>query len=267
MHYAALAVFVVASCAAPRDGSTTPRTESAGALLVEYIAHACFRIESSTGASVVIDPYASRTWLGYEFPAGQDADAFLITHPHYDHDAGQRAGQRFPWGERALQIASPGVFDVGPMRLTGIAGRHAREYGQEFGHANTIFVIAVDGLRVVHWGDNELPVPEKLAELGEIDVLMLPIDDAQHLLSHVDVDRIREALDPKVLIPMHYRHAELEPRPDSPPDLGGIDRWAERQTAVRRIGQSRTTISPATLPAFSEIWIFDPHPDIPRVSR
>jgi L-ascorbate metabolism protein UlaG (beta-lactamase superfamily) len=54
---------------------------------LEYIAHACFVVESPTGVRVVIDPYNTYRWLGYHFPANIPANAVLVSHPHYDHDA------------------------------------------------------------------------------------------------------------------------------------------------------------------------------------
>ena len=65
---------------------------------IEYVAHACFRIHSPSGNSVMIDPYESQWWLGYDSPVGLDpADAVLITHPHSDHDGGLAAGRKLPW--------------------------------------------------------------------------------------------------------------------------------------------------------------------------
>jgi L-ascorbate metabolism protein UlaG (beta-lactamase superfamily) len=54
---------------------------------VEYIAHSCFVVQSPGGTELVIDPFNSHTWLGYSFPPGVTADAVLVSHPHYDHDA------------------------------------------------------------------------------------------------------------------------------------------------------------------------------------
>src|SRR5439155_13367212 len=65
-----------------------PAKEDA-AVTIEYIAHACFRVTSPSGKQLLIDPYASRVWIGYDFPPDIHADAILISHPHYDHDGGE----------------------------------------------------------------------------------------------------------------------------------------------------------------------------------
>ncbi len=78
-------------------------------LTIEYIAHSCFRIHTARGSRILIDPFASRVWLGYAFPARLAADAVLITHPHYDHDADVLlGGQPPPWAPRRPRAARPG---------------------------------------------------------------------------------------------------------------------------------------------------------------
>ena len=47
---------------------------------------------------------------------------------------------------------------------------------------NTIWLIEVGGLRIVHTGDNG-PIDDRIqAELGQVDLLMLPIDAQFHIL-------------------------------------------------------------------------------------
>ena len=68
----------VLSIAAPLSaqvGVGTP--DPSGSVTIEYIAHASFRIVSPAGQSVLIDPFASQVWLGYDFPPGiEEATSF-----------------------------------------------------------------------------------------------------------------------------------------------------------------------------------------------
>jgi hypothetical protein len=86
-----------------QDASRENRT-----VTLEYIAHACFRVTSPAGTQVLIDPYASRVWLGYDFPPNIHADAVLISHPHYDHSwpaAARRQPDRRCQGNRICREA------------------------------------------------------------------------------------------------------------------------------------------------------------------
>lgn len=61
--------------------------EATAKVTVAYIAHASFQI-TYKGTTLLLDPYADKIWLGYNFPKGITADAIFCTHPHYDHDGG-----------------------------------------------------------------------------------------------------------------------------------------------------------------------------------
>jgi len=229
--------------------ATTAAPPPQGEATIEYIAHAAFLIRSPGGAEVLIDPYASRVWLGYDFPAGLQPDAVVITHPHYDHDAGRFRGQEPWWDEDMTVIEAPGRFEVGDIVVHGVPGKHADPYGKEFGQRNTIMVIEVAGLRIAHVGDNGPLTAENIGDMGPVDILMLPVDGDEHILSNDAVDAAIAAIAPRIVMPMHYRIAALETEADSPSDLGEIEPWLEgRSNVVRRAG-NLVSLSPDTLPA------------------
>ena len=236
-------------------------------VLIEHIAHAAFRITSTSGSSVLVDPYASRTWIGYDFPAGPvDDDAVLITHPHYDHDAGIYRGMDPPWDDAMPVHREPGYYEVGDIRVLGVQGKHADPYGTEFGQINTIWRIEVDGVAIVHVGDNG-PIDDAIAtQLGEVDLLLLPIDDQFHILSQFEIEDVLRRLDPSLLIPMHYRENALEPAADEPEALGAIEDWLRLHgspTPVRRANGHAVRLTANDLPGEREILVFGVSPDVP----
>jgi L-ascorbate metabolism protein UlaG (beta-lactamase superfamily) len=186
---------------------------------IEYIAHACFHVISPTGKQVLIDPYASHVWLGYDFPSDVRADAVLISHPHYDHDGGEAMRRPLPWPTNTLVLRQPGTNQLGDITVIGFAGKHAEPWGKEFGQSNTIWLLNVGGLRLVHLGDNGPLTDDTIQAMGRVDVLMIPIDSQFHILKPNEITAIRNRLSPAVLIPMHYRHADLEMSPDKPEQL------------------------------------------------
>ena len=256
----------VLSIAAPLSaqvGVGTP--DPSGSVTIEYIAHASFRIVSPAGQSVLIDPFASQVWLGYDFPPGIEADAVVVTHPHYDHDAGEYRGRPWPWAGDVRVFRYPGEFQLGDAVVTGIRGRHVDPYGREFGQVNTIFVVETGGLRIAHVGDNGPLTDENIQAMGSVDVLMLPIDGEYHILSQAAIEDAIRALRPRVVVPMHYRIPELEPG-DGPDTLGPIDPWLEGRGNVVRFEDNVVRFDRDRLPAELSIFVFRPHPAIPKAA-
>lgn len=227
---------------------------------IEYIAHACFRVTSPAGKQVLIDPYASRVWLGYDFPPNVHADAILISHPHYDHDGGESMRRPVPWSSNTLVLRQPGTNQLGDVTVVGYAGKHADPWGKEFGQTNTIWLLKIGGLRIVHLGDNGPLTDDTIRAIGRVDVLMIPIDSQFHILKADQIAAIRQRLSPAVLIPMHYRHHDLEASPDKPEQLGNIEEWAKHESGVRYLDSNKQEFSAGTLPKKPEVLIFKHSP-------
>src|SRR5438876_8988244 len=169
-----LTAFVILALAAGHVGAQDAAKENR-AVTIEYIAHACFRVTSPSGKQILIDPYASRVWLGYDFPSNVRADAVLISHPHYDHDGGEAMGRPVPWDANTAVLRQPGTNPIGDSAVVGYAGKHADPWGKEFGQSNTIWLVKVAGLRIVHLCDNGPIRDDTIQELGREDVIMMLI--------------------------------------------------------------------------------------------
>lgn len=220
---------LASSCAEVRAPAPAPPPA------LEYIAHAAFVFESPEGVRIAIDPYNSERWLGYAYPDDVRADAVLVTHPHYDHDA----SYYFPAATPVFR--QPGVFTIGDVRLEGHEGRHADPYGREFGQINTVWVVEAGGVRVAHFGDNGPPDQALLDALGRIDVILVPSDGQEHILKQAEIAVIRDALKPRLTIPMHYR---LEGFRDLPASLDPVDAEAN---GASRLDTHRVVLDDATL--------------------
>lgn len=247
------------------EGASAQRTESPR-VTIEYIAHASFMIESASGTRVLLDPYADQVWLGYDFPVGLRYDAVAITHPHYDHDGGEFRGMEVPWGPETPVFRDAGRYDVGDLRLIGVDAKHADPYGKEFGQKNVVWIIEAGDVTIAHLGDNGPLTPEvvqAMHDVGSVDILMLPVDGAEHILTFEAVHEVIEALAPRVVIPMHYRIPELEPA-DGPTDLGPVDPWLESRPAVRRLDANVWPVESLEGIERGTVVVFRPSSDVPR---
>jgi len=159
------------------------------------------------GISVVIDPFGPMEALAsrgmqFAYPPirGVTADLVLITHEHADHNAAAVVG-----GAPRLIRATAGTFDSPTGDVVAIASEHDDAAGTRRG-PNTIFVFALGGRRVCHFGDfgqRELR-PEQATAIGRLDLLFVPVGGGPTLDS-LAAAKIVRTLNPRWAVPMHYR--------------------------------------------------------------
>ncbi len=228
-------------------------------VLVEYIGHASFKV-STAEASLLLDPFADKVWIGYNFPEGQTADAIFSTHPHYDHDGGIFIKRNPYWKGQIPMHTDPGTFEVGDIKVEGITGKHSDPYGKEFGQKNTIWIITVAGLKIAHLGDNGPLFPENVESLKGVDLLMVPIDAEYHILKKEELAEVLSQVNPRVIIPMHYKIEALETRPGKPQDLGPIDPYLVGKPNVLKLSSNLYKFSKSQIKSGQQIVVFQHSP-------
>jgi L-ascorbate metabolism protein UlaG (beta-lactamase superfamily) len=178
---------------------------------VEWYGQSAFRLdgrsESGGEASVFIDPFADMSGLSsrgiqFDYPpiAGVQADLLLVTHEHADHNGVQAIG-----GAPAVLRSTAGRLDSPLGEVLAVASEHDEQAGTARG-PNTIFVFALDGLRVCHFGDfgQSALRPEQAEALGAVDLLILPVGGGPTIGAQGALE-IVERLRPRWVVPMHYR--------------------------------------------------------------
>ena len=198
---------------------------------IEYIAHACFILEAN-GTRIMIDPYADRVWLTYDFPKHLKTDAVFISHPHYDHDGGIFRGKRPDWMFDTPFYQNPKTYKIGDFDVEGIIGKHADPYGKEFGQMNTIWKLKINGVVFAHWGDNGQLTYTNIKALSDVDVLFMPMDGDYHIIPKEVYFDALNAINPTLIIPMHYRIPEVELHTDSPKTLGELEPFLEKRPKI-----------------------------------
>ena len=219
-----------------------------------YFGHCAFRWETPGGVTVMADPYrnlAGRYWFSRLFPQ-MHCDLGLITHAHFDHDA----ADRLP--EAASVLRMPGEFDSGDLQIRGIGDFHSGP-SRLADFPNVMFRLEVDGVSYLHIGDNRVEWPPEVARaVGDIDVLMITVDDSIHLLSYDQVDSLVQRLEPRVVVPMHYAIPGIT---SDECELLPPERWLDRQSTVRRLDTHHADFSSDGLPPSTEVWLFQPAPE------
>ena len=218
---------------------------------ITFYAHASFRLETPE-VSVVTDPYTPAV-SGFA-PIDEAADIVVMSS----------ATDRFhsdPSHVRSRTVVNA-LLDVPPegMTLHGVSIRAfptseslTFDYGRD-PDANAMYLLTIGGVRVLHMGDvGNAVAPAILSDLaGQVDVL-LALTGAHATLSLDALDEAITAIDPRIVIPMHYWHPrgvlKIEP----------VERFLERypeEMTVRCEGSS-LTIEPEKLPTTRQIIVME----------
>ncbi|HEX9817674.1 MAG TPA: MBL fold metallo-hydrolase [Patescibacteria group bacterium] len=171
-------------------------------MTITYHGHSCFKLRGKTG-SVVTDPYGDD--VGFSLPS-LSADLVTVSHDHHDHNQAHKIGGTARRNNPFI-INQLGEYEVGGISVFGVKSFHDDQQGVERG-ANSIFTIAIDGVRVCHLGDlgHEL-TEEQVKQIGIIDVLLVPVGGIFTLNAKQAV-AVTRALEPSFVIPMHYNTME-----------------------------------------------------------
>ncbi len=167
-------------------------------MIIKWYGQSCFRIDSQGGhLSVVIDPFNKS--IGLNPPRG-NADIVLISHDHLDHNNLKAlSGDPFV-------INGPGEYEVKGARIIGISSYHDNSQGKERG-MNTFYLIKIDGIKICHLGDfgQERLTDRQLESIASnVDILMIPVG-GKVTLDSKQAAKVVEQLEPKTIIPMHYK--------------------------------------------------------------
>lgn len=162
---------------------------------IKWFGHSCFLLTDEDGTSVLTDPCPPE--VGYKLH-DIACDAVTVSHGHFDHCYLQCAS-----GDPVI-INTVGTRMVKNIRITGFPAFHDKCGGAERG-GNLLFLFEIDGMRVMHAGDQgHLLSPAQADEIGKVDVLLVPIG-GKYTLDYLGARQFANQLRPGVVIPMHYR--------------------------------------------------------------
>ena len=172
-----------------------------GGVSITFLGHASFLIESPAGVRVVTDYNDA-----IRAPVTPDIVTMNNAHPMHYSEAVE------PGVKYVLRGWDPagGVADH-HLEYRDVRIRNVPTNVRELGGTNSIFVFEVADLCIAHLGHlHHTLTPTHLAELGAIDVVMVPVDGA-YTLNQTDMIEVLRQIGPKLVIPMHiFSEARLE---------------------------------------------------------
>ncbi len=169
---------------------------------IRYLGHSCFLIKSKK-TKIITDPFDPKM-VGINLPR-LEADIITISHQHDDHNHLERIKNQ------PLVIDLPGEYEKNEVFITGYPSFHDDNQGKERGE-NIIFKIEVEGVNILHCGDLGHELSDDLVEqISDIDILLIPTG-GYYTIGPEQAVRIVNAIEPKIVVPMHFNHERLNPQ-------------------------------------------------------
>jgi len=211
-----------------------------GAVSITFLGHSSFLIESPVGVRIVTDYNDA-----IRAPVTPDIVTMNNAHPtHYSEAVEPGVKYVLRGWDPAGGVASHRI-EYRDVRIRNVP-TNVREFGGTRYNGNSIFVFEVADLCIAHLGHlHHTLTPTHLAELGTIDVVLVPVDGT-FTLNQEEMLEVLQQIGPKIVIPMHiFSQASLE-------------KFLARASglyAVRRETGPAVVFSRATLPDTPEILV------------
>jgi L-ascorbate metabolism protein UlaG (beta-lactamase superfamily) len=207
---------------------------------ITWLGHSCFRIRGSH-TTIITDPYSPD--LGYSL-GKPTAHIVTVSHQHPGHSYVSGIG-----GEPKL-VTRPGEYEINGVLIIGMTTFHDTEGGKNRGK-NTIYLIEIDEVSICHLGDlGHVLTTKQVEEIDNIDVLLIPVGG----VSTIDAARAAEVvrqLDPKVVVPMHYKTEALNR------ELDPVDKFLKEMGSKQIEPQPKLSVTKANLPLSTQVFLLN----------
>jgi L-ascorbate metabolism protein UlaG (beta-lactamase superfamily) len=210
------------------------------AVAIDFLGHASFLIESPQRVRIVTD---------YNDMIGSPVTPDIVTmnnaHPtHYTDHPDPAIKYVLRGWDPAGGTASHNI-EYKDVRVHNVP-TNVREFAGTRYNGNSIFVFDTADLCIAHLGHlHHTLTKTHLAELGQIDVVMVPVDGG-YTLNQADMIEVLQQIAPKLAIPMHiFSQMTLE----------RFLARAEEHYKVRQADKPRIVLTRADLPKEPEILV------------
>jgi L-ascorbate metabolism protein UlaG (beta-lactamase superfamily) len=205
---------------------------------IVWSGHSCFTIRGKE-TTLVFDPCPPECGCVSRWGNPQ---AVLVSHLHPGHSfTGELAGA-------SRVFSGAGEYEVGGAFISGVGSYHDSEQGAERGK-NTIYLVEMEGLTLCHVGDLGHPLTgQTLRDIGKVDVLFVPVGDVT-TLSVAEARALVRALQPRYVLPMHYRTETARP------DLEPLETFLTAMAVPQPETRPRLSVTSNNLPLNMQIVV------------
>jgi L-ascorbate metabolism protein UlaG (beta-lactamase superfamily) len=207
---------------------------------ISWLGYSCFRLKGKS-TTVMTDPFPPGIGYTLDKPT---ARIVTVSHKHLDHSFTQA------FDPETRIIDKPGEYEIGGVLIIGLAAFHDAESGARLGK-NNVYAIEIDDVNICHLGDLGHPLSsDQIEELGNIDVLLVPVGGID-TISASQVSALVRSIEPKIVIPMHYKTLNLNRQMD------GVDKFLKEMGITESVPQNKLTITKGSLPLTTQVIVLN----------
>lgn len=161
----------------------------------------CFKV-SFGNTTLAFDPISKQSKLT-PVKFGSDVAFISMHHPNFSGADQVAHGSREPF-----VISGPGEYEVGEVTARGFGVKTIYDKKDRY---NTIYQVRLEDMNIIFLGALSSPDidPKILSELGDIDILFVPIGGGD-VLEVPQAAKLATKLEAKLVIPMHYDSTALK---------------------------------------------------------
>lgn len=170
-------------------------------MIITHHGGQCFKV-SFGDTTIAFDPVSKSSKRFSPSKFGADVGFISMKHPDFNGQEQIAHGARQPF-----LIDGPGEYEVGEVKARGFGVQTTYDKETRF---NTIYQVQMEGMNLLFLGalgSAEID-PKILSELGDIDILFLPIG-GDEVLDVPEASKLAVKLEARLVIPMHYDKAAL----------------------------------------------------------
>ncbi|MEX0913137.1 MAG: MBL fold metallo-hydrolase [Candidatus Paceibacterota bacterium] len=170
-------------------------------MIITHHGGQCFKV-SFGDTTIAFDPPSKDSKRFSPVKFGADAAFISLKHPDFNGRDQVSHGSRQPF-----IVDGPGEYEIGDVTARGF-GILTTYDGSP--HYNTIYQVHFEGINMVFLGALESPEIDSkiLSELGDIDILFLPIGGGD-VLEVPQASKLAVKLEARLILPMNYDKQSL----------------------------------------------------------